>query len=51
VRRNREELSGLLKLANGSKTLANFQRFGPYQWLKSLYVQRLALKKRLSTRL
>jgi hypothetical protein len=49
LRRNREELSGLLKLAHGSRALANFQRFGPYQWLKSLYVQRWALKKRLTT--
>jgi len=49
VRRNRAELGGLLKLAGGSKTLADFQRFGPYQRLKSLYVQRWALKRRLAS--
>jgi hypothetical protein len=49
VRRNRAELGGLLKLAGGSKTLADFQRFGPYQRLKFLYVQRWALKRRLAS--
>jgi hypothetical protein len=48
VRRNRAELGGLLKLADGSKTLADFQRFGAYQRLKSLYVQRWALRRRLA---
>jgi hypothetical protein len=48
VRRNHAELDGLLKLADGSKALADFQRFGPYQRLKSLYVQRWALRRRLA---
>jgi Sulfotransferase family len=48
VRRNRAELGSLLKLADGSKTLADFQRFGAYQRLKSLYVQRWALRRRLA---
>jgi hypothetical protein len=48
IRRNREELGGLLKLAERSKAVADFQRFGPYQAIKSLYVQRRALKRRLA---
>lgn len=46
-KRNRAELHGILKLAYGSKALAGFQRFGPYQRLKSLYVRRWALRRRL----
>ena len=49
VRRNLAELDGVLKLARDSKTLSGFQRFGPYQRLKSLYVQRWALKRRLAS--
>jgi hypothetical protein len=44
--RNRTELSGLIKLACGSKALAGFQRYGAYQRLKSLYAQRWALRRR-----
>jgi hypothetical protein len=47
VWRNREELSWLLRLAQDSKTLADFQRLGLYQRLKSLYLQRWRLKRRL----
>lgn len=46
-RRNHAELAGLLRLAGGSSALGGFQSFGPYQRLKSLYVQRWALKRRL----
>jgi hypothetical protein len=49
VRQNRDELGALLKLVDGSKALADFQRFGPYQRLKSLYVQRWAVKRRFRT--
>jgi hypothetical protein len=48
VRRNQAELGELLKLAGGSKTLAGFQRFGPYQRLKLLYLQRWVLRRRLA---
>jgi hypothetical protein len=49
VRRNRAELGGLFKLAEGSKALADFRRFGVYRQLKALYVQRWALKRRLAS--
>ena len=39
-KRNRRELKGLLKRAQGSEALASLQRFGAYERLKSLYVQR-----------
>jgi hypothetical protein len=48
-KRNRTELSGLLNLSDGSKVLAGFQRVGPYQRLRSLYVQRWALARRLAS--
>jgi hypothetical protein len=48
VNRNREALVSLLKLADGSKALADFQRFGPYQKLKFIYFQRWALKRHFS---
>jgi hypothetical protein len=47
-RRNRAELDGVLKLADGSKALAGFQSFGAFERLKSLYVQRWSLKRRLA---
>ena len=50
VRRNREELGGLLQLADGSKAVADFQRFGIYQRLKWFYVQRSAWRRRLRGR-
>jgi hypothetical protein len=46
--RNRAELDGLLKLADGSKALAGFQSFGAIERLKSLYMQRWSLKRRLA---
>jgi hypothetical protein len=49
VKRNRAELAGLFKLAEGSKVFQDFQRFGVYERLKSLYVQRWALKRRLAS--
>ena len=48
-RRYRGELEGLLKRADGSKALAGFQRFGIYDRLKSLYVQRWQLRRRLGS--
>lgn len=47
--RYRGELQGLLQLADGSKRLADFQHFGAYEQLRSLYVQRWRLKRRLSS--
>ena len=49
VKRNRAELACLFKLAEGSKVFQDFQRFGVYERLKSLYVQRWALKRRLAS--
>jgi hypothetical protein len=46
--RNRAELGGIIKLTGGSKALAGFQRVGAYQRLKSLYVQRWALRRRFA---
>src|SRR4029077_11527653 len=46
VQRNRTELAGMIKLAQGSKAFARFQRFGPYERLKSVYIQRWALRRR-----
>ena len=48
VQRNRVELGGMIRLAQGSKALAGFQRFGPYERLKSVYVQRWALRRRFA---
>ncbi len=48
VQRNRAELAGMIRLAQGSKALAGFQRFGAYERLKSVYVQRWALKRRFA---
>jgi len=48
VQRNRTELAGMIRLAQGSKALARFQRFGPYERLKSVYVQRWALRRRFA---
>ena len=45
--RNRVELAGALKLAAGSKALADFQSFNLYQRVRALYVQRWALERRL----
>jgi hypothetical protein len=45
--RNRAELAGLLRLAEGSSVLESFQRFGLYERLKALYTQRSALKRRI----
>jgi hypothetical protein len=47
VKRNREELAGLFKLAAGSRILAEYESFGIYQRLRALYVQRSGLKRRL----
>ena len=49
VQRNRAELAGMIRLAQGSKALAGFQRFGAYERLKSVYVQRWALRRRLTS--
>ena len=38
-----------MKFAEGSKALAGFQRFGAYERLKSVYVQRWALRRRLGS--
>ena len=46
--RYRHELSGLLKRTKGSAAVARFQDYSLYQRLKSLYVQRSALKRRLA---
>jgi hypothetical protein len=48
-RRNRAEFKDLLKRADGSKVLAGFHRFGVYDRLRALYVQRSALRRRLSS--
>jgi sulfotransferase family protein len=47
VRRYRGELAGLLRRANGSGALAGFGCYGAYDRLKSLYVQRWRLKRKL----
>lgn len=49
VQRNRTELAGMIRLAQGSKALAGFQRFGAYERLKSVYVQRWAVRRRLTS--
>jgi sulfotransferase family protein len=46
--RHRTELSSLSERARGSERLARFQRFGPYDRLRALYVQRHALRRKLS---
>lgn len=46
-RRNRAELKGLSKLAQQSKAINAFKTFGLAQWLKLLYLERWALKRRL----
>jgi len=46
-KRNRAEFGGLLKMAQGSKVLAEFQDFNLYQRFRALYVQRWAFKRRL----
>jgi Sulfotransferase family len=46
-RRNRAELQGVSKMAQGSEALNAFQTFGFYQRLSTLYLQRWALKRRL----
>jgi hypothetical protein len=46
--RYRSELSGLSARATGSERIAGFQSFGTYDWLKALYAQRYALRRKLS---
>ncbi len=46
--RNRAELSGLFERTSGSKSVAEFRRFGVGQRLRALYVQRRALRRRLA---
>jgi hypothetical protein len=48
-RRYHGEIAGLLKRADGSKALVGFQRFGAYDRLKSLFVQRWRLRRRLGS--
>ena len=47
--RYRGELQNLLKRTAGSKALAGFQRFGTFDRLKSLYLQRWRLRRRLGS--
>jgi len=46
--RHRPALGTLLELTQGSTVIANMQRAGPLKRLKSLYVQRSALMRRLA---
>ena len=46
--RHRSELSSLSERVRGSERLSRFQRFGPYDRLRALYVQRHALRPKLS---
>jgi sulfotransferase family protein len=48
--RHRTELSGFSQRARGSERIARFQRFGAYDRLKALYVQRSAWRRRLFDR-
>lgn len=45
-KRHRTELSQLSGRAEGSERIARFQRFGPYDRLKAIYIQRFGLKRK-----
>jgi hypothetical protein len=49
--RHRSELASFSERAKGSERIARFQRFGVYDRIKALYVQRFGLKRKIAASL